>query len=204
MELRGKKVAVLIGDDFEESEAIYPIYRLREEGIEVVVAAEGGEGVLGKHGYPLDVEAAFEDLAQDDLAAVLVPGGYGPDHVRRSRVALDLVRGCFEAGKLVAAVCHGPWVLASAGIIEGKQLTSFSSIRDDLVHAGADWVDQEVVVDGNLITSRRPGDLPAFMRAVVEHLEAAEEPSRRPERPERRRKVAAGRQRRRAVGAGRR
>lgn len=204
MELRGKTIAVLVGKDFEESEAIYPIYRLREAGAEVIVAAEEGKDVQGKHGYPLPVDCAFEDLSADELDGVVVPGGYGPDHVRRSRVALDLVRRCFEAGKLVAAICHGGWVPASAGIVEGRRVTSYASIRDDLVHAGAEWVDEEVVQDENLISSRHPGDLPAFMRAIVAFLEGASEEGSAA-RPERRRKAAAGgRSRRRTVGAGRR
>lgn len=204
MELRGTTVAVLVGQDFEESEAIYPIYRLREAGAEVIVAAEGGKAVQGKHGYPLEVDVAFEDLAADDLAGVVIPGGYGPDHVRRSRVAVDLVGEVFERGKVVAAVCHGAWVLASAGIVKGKRLTSFPSIKDDLVHAGARWVDEEVVVDGDLVTSREPADLPAFLRAIVERLAAQAAPE-----PRRRRATASGtagggRQKRRPVGAGRR
>ncbi len=203
-ELRGKTVAVLVGDDFEESEAIYPIYRLKEAGAEVVVAAEDGEEVTGKHGLPLEVDCGFEDLSADELDAVLIPGGYGPDHVRRSRAALQVVRACFDAGKLVASICHGPWVLASAGVVEGKQVTSFASIRDDLVHAGAEWVDEEVVVDEHLVTSRQPDDLPAFMRAVMTQLGAEAGESAEEARPERRKKAPAGRSGRRTVGAGRR
>lgn len=188
MELQGKRVAVLVGRDFEESEAIYPIYRLKEAGAEVLVAGPDAEPLEGKHGYPLQVDHAFEDLDAGDLDGVVLPGGYGPDHVRRSKAALKLVKALFDEGKLVAAICHAGWVLASAGVLRGREATSFSSIKDDVEAAGARWRDAEVVVDGNLVTSRHPGDLPAFMRAVLAGLGEASA-----------RKSPAGGRRRRAV-----
>ncbi|MCO5167291.1 MAG: type 1 glutamine amidotransferase [Planctomycetes bacterium] len=190
MELRGKRVAVLVGKDFEESEAIYPIYRLKEAGAEVLVAGHDAEPLEGKHGYPLQVEHTFEDLDPDDLDGVVLPGGYGPDHVRRSKPALRLVKALVDDGKLVAAICHAGWVLASAGVLRGREATSFASIKDDMEAAGARWRDEEVVVDGNLVTSRHPGDLPAFMRAVVAGLSEA---ARKPAGGRRRRAVASRR-----------
>jgi protease I len=194
--LQGKKVAVLVGEEFEDAEALYPILRLREEGAEVVVASEDGEKALhGKHGYPLEPDASFDELKVDAFDAIVIPGGYGPDHVRTSQAALDLVKGAFAADKVVAAVCHGPWVLASAGVAKGKELTSWPSVKDDLVNAGARWKDAEVVVDGRLITSRKPDDLGAFMRATIACLagEAQEERAAQPAEAGRRRTATARR-----------
>jgi protease I len=170
MLLTGKRVLIFAGPLFEDIELLYPLYRFREEGAEVVVAGLGDREYLGKKGHPVDVDTDVELVSSGEFDAVLIPGGYLPDHLRRSEKVLEIVREAFDAGKLVAAICHGPWVPVSAGILKGKRATSFWSIRDDVANAGAEWVDQEVVVDENLITSRQPADLGAFCRAIIDAL----------------------------------
>ena len=166
-----KRIAVLAADFFEESELIYPTLRLREEGHEVVVAAPGGVAVTGKSGYgPHAVDADVADLAVDDLDAVVVPGGFGPDLLRRDPRVLSLVAGADSAGMPVAFVCHGAWVGVSAGILTGRRLTTVAAIRDDVQNAGATWVDEPVVVDGNLVTAQLPRDLGRWMRALIAAL----------------------------------
>jgi protease I len=183
MELEGKRVAVLIEDLFNEHEVLYPLYRLREAGARVRLVGTGRAEVYhGKSGLPLAEEVAARDLQAAELDAIVVPGGFAPDYLRRDPAVVRLVRELHADGRLVAAICHGGWLLCSADIAAGRLVTSFESIRDDLVHAGAGWVDEEVVVDGNLITSRRPEDLPAFMRAVVAWLKDGPPGSRRPAR----------------------
>ncbi len=171
MSLRGKRVAILVEDLYEELELWYPLLRLREEGAEVVVVGTGSKEVYtGKHGYPVEAEATAAGVGADDLDALIIPGGYAPDLMRRYPALIDLVRQTFEAGKVVAAICHGGWVLVSAGVLSGRRVTGFASIRDDLVNAGARYVDRSVVQDGNLITSRFPDDLPAFCQAIIAAL----------------------------------
>jgi protease I len=170
MLLTGKRILIFAGPLFEDIELLYPLYRFREEGAEVVVAGLGDREYRGKKGHPVDVDTDVELVSSGEFDAVVIPGGYLPDHLRRSEKVLEIVREAFEAGKLIAAICHGPWVPVSAGILKGKRVTSYWSIRDDVVNAGAEWVDQEVVVDENLITSRQPADLGAFCRAVIEAL----------------------------------
>jgi protease I len=171
MSLKGKKVAVLAADLYQEMELWVPYYRLKEEGAEVVVVGTEKKTYTSKHGYPVTAEKASGEVSAKDLAGVVVPGGYAPDIMRRDPNMLKLVRECFEQGKPVAAICHAGWVPASAGILKGRTATCFSSIKDDVINAGAKYVDQEVVVDGNLITSRTPADLPAFCRELVKALE---------------------------------
>lgn len=162
---------MLIADDYQELEVWYPILRLREAGWQVTtVGVESKRSYLGKHGYPIEVDASVESLAAKSFDVVIVPGGWAPDKIRRSGAALDLVRQLFSAEKTVAAICHGGWVLASAGVAKGRRCTSAAAIRDDLVNAGAKWEDEEVVIDGRLITSRKPDDLPAFCRAILESV----------------------------------
>ncbi|NPV09966.1 MAG: type 1 glutamine amidotransferase [Anaerolineae bacterium] len=171
MPLEGKTVAILAEDLFEDIELLYPYYRLLEEGARVlVVGSSGTQTYHGKHGIPAQVDVQASELDPATVDAVIVPGGYAPDRMRRHRDMLDLVRSVFDQGKLVASICHAPWVPISAGIVRGKRMTSVSSVRDDLVNAGAQWVDEEVVEDGNLISSRGPRDLPAFCRAIIRHL----------------------------------
>jgi protease I len=168
LKLSGKRIAILAENMYQEMELWVPYYRFREEGAEVtVVGAGGAKGYTSKHGYPVTADAQADQVRAEELDAVIVPGGYAPDMMRRHPAMVTLVREAARQGKVVAAICHAGWMLVSAGILKGRKATSFFSIKDDLVAAGADWVDAEVVVDGNLITSRKPDDLPAFCRAIV-------------------------------------
>ncbi|MDW8027571.1 MAG: type 1 glutamine amidotransferase domain-containing protein [Armatimonadota bacterium] len=171
MKLRGCKVAVLVEDLYENLELWYPVLRLREEGAEVVIVGpRAGETYKSKEGYPAKSDKSADELSAEEIDAVIVPGGYAPDRMRRHQSMVKLVREAFEKGKIVAAICHGGWMLAEADILKGRTVTSFFAIKTDLKNAGANWVDEEVVRDGNIITSRVPSDLPAFMRAIVEAL----------------------------------
>jgi len=171
MELAGKRVVVLAEDMYEDPELWYPYYRMKEAGATVTLVGTGSaETYSSKHGYPVRVDARADDVRAADVDAVIIPGGFAPDRLRRYPAVLRLVREAFEAGKVVAAICHGPWVLVSAGVLRGRTATSVSAIRDDVTNAGAEWVDREVVRDGNLITSRTPADLPAFCRTIIEAM----------------------------------
>lgn len=168
MELKGKTILILVETFYNEFEFWYPYYRLQEAGAQVVVVGSGSaETYYSKAGLAVTVDTTAEKVAAADYDGVVIPGGYAPDHMRRYPAMVHLVKAFCEAGKLVAAICHAGWMLASADIIRGRTVTSYFSIKDDLVNAGGNWVDQEVVVDGNLVTSRTPDDLPAFMRAIV-------------------------------------
>jgi protease I len=170
--LKGSKIAVLAEDNYQELELWYPLLRMREAGAESIVVGTGSAKTFAsKHGYPVTVDANAADVSAADFAAVIVPGGYAPDRMRRYPALLKLVRDAHDQGKVVAAICHAGWVLVSAGILKGKKATCFFALKDDLVNAGAIYLDQEVVVDGNLITSRTPDDLPAFCRAIIAALE---------------------------------
>ncbi len=171
MNLSGKRVAVLVEQQYQEMEVWYPVYRLREAGCEVVlVGPEAGKTYASKLGYPAKSDAAAADLSADKFHGIVIPGGFSPDYIRRSEPMLKLVRDLFAQGKPVAAICHGPWVLCSTTALKGKTATCFHSIKDDIVNAGATYVDRDVVVDGNVVTSRKPDDLPAFMLAIMELL----------------------------------
>jgi protease I len=171
MQLKGKRVAILAENLYQEMELWVPYYRLKEEGADVQIVGTGGaKGYTSKHGYPVQVDVQAEQVNAVEYDAVIIPGGFAPDLMRRSSAMVQLVRDAFAQGKVVAAICHAGWMPVSAGILKGKRATSFFSIKDDLVNAGATWVDQEVVVDGNLITSRKPDDLPAFCREIVRAL----------------------------------
>ena len=172
MRLKGKKVAVLAENMYQEMELWVPYYRLKEEGADVkVVGAGGAKSYTSKTGYPVNVDVQAEDVSAKDFDGVVIPGGYAPDMMRRSKAMVQLVKDAFAAGKPVAAICHAGWMLCSAGVLKGKSATCFHSIKDDLVNAGGRYVDEEVVVDGNLITSRFPADIPAFCREIVKALE---------------------------------
>ena len=169
----GKMVAVLVEDGYEDLELWVPYYRLLEEGAELVLAGHEKRTYGSKHGYPCETEAVVADLAPTDFDAVLIPGGVqGPDRLRRHAEVLAFVKALDDEGKVVAAICHAAWVPISAKIVKGRRMTSFASVRDDCMNAGAKWLDEACVVDGNLITSRHPGDLPAFCRALVGALAA--------------------------------
>ncbi len=172
MDLTGKKVALLLDNIYQEMEVWYPLYRLREAGATVVtVAANAGQTYTSKLGYPCVADKSYDQVSADDFDGLVVPGGFAPDHMRRHAKCNRLVADVNAQGKLVAAICHAGWVLCSAhGMLRGRKATSFFAIKDDMVNAGADWRDAEVVVDGNLVTSRKPDDLPAFMRACIQVL----------------------------------
>lgn len=171
MKLTGKRIAILAENLYQEMELWVPYYRLKEEGAEVkVIGAGGAKSYASKHGYPVTVDLQADQVKAVEFDAVVVPGGYAPDLMRRHPAMVGLVRDAAQQGKVVAAICHAGWMLVSAGVLKGRKATSFFSIKDDLVAAGANWVDEEVVVDGNLITSRKPDDLPAFCRTIVQAL----------------------------------
>ena len=171
MSLQGKRVAVLVEQQYQEMEVWYPVYRLREAGCTVeLVGPEAGKTYASKLGYPAKSTLAASDAKADQFAAIVIPGGFAPDYIRRSAAMLNLVRGIYEQKKPVAAICHGPWVLCSTTALKGRKVTCFHSIKDDVTNAGGTYVDQEVCIDGNVITSRTPDDLPAFVVAIIEQM----------------------------------
>ena len=171
MELDGKHVALLVEDMFNVFEFWYPFYRLKEAGARVTVVGTGRSAAFtGKPATEVRPDVSAREVKAADFDAVVIPGGYAPDLMRRDPAMVQLVHDLCVDGKVVAAICHAGWMLASAKILAGRRVTSFFAIKDDLVHAGAQWIDAEVVVDGKLITSRTPDDLPAFMRAVIAAL----------------------------------
>lgn len=170
MGLSGKKVAVLAENTYEDLELWYPVYRLKEEGVKVTIVGAGEAEYKSKHGYPVKVDAQIDDVKASQFDGVIVPGGYAPDKLRQNEKVISFVKDLNNSKKLVAAICHAGWVLASADIIKGKHVTGFVSIKDDLIHAGADYEDKEVVKDGNIITSRKPDDLPAFCKEILSFL----------------------------------
>jgi protease I len=171
MSLEGKRIAVLAEDLYEDPELWYPYYRLLEAGAKVQIVGPEAKVYESKHGYPAKAEVAASEVSADDFDGVVVPGGFAPDRLRRYDAVLDLLRGVDAKGGVVAAICHAAWVPISAGIMQGKRATCVGAIKDDLINAGATYLDDEVVVDGNLVTSRTPADLPAFMPAVIAALE---------------------------------
>lgn len=172
MDLSGRRVAILVEEQYQELEVWYPYYRLIEAGAETHFLGTGKKDYKSKVGYPCQAHFDVHSVRSADYHAVVVPGGFAPDFMRRYEGPARFVREIFDAGKVVAAICHGLWIPASAGILAGRTCTSFFAIKDDLTHAGAHWVDQEVVVDRNLVSSRKPDDLPAFMRETLRLLGA--------------------------------
>jgi len=167
------KVAVLIEDNYQVLEGWYPYLRLREEGIETVfVGPDRKKEYLSKEGYPAEADLSIKKAQVDNFDGVVIPGGYAPDILRRDAEIIAFVQEMYRQGKLVAAICHAGWVLVSAGVLKGKNATCFVAIKDDLINAGAKYLDQEVVVDGHLITSRTPYDLPAFCKKIISFLKA--------------------------------
>ena len=168
MELSGKRFVILVDTQFNDHEFWYPYFRLKEAGAEVtVVASAAGKTYEGKYGTPAKADKTPAEISVADYAGIIIPGGYAPDHMRRDQNMVSLVRAFDQQGKVVAAICHAGWMLVSAGILKGRTVTSFFAIKDDLVNAGATWRDNEVVIDRNMITSRTPDDLPAFMRTII-------------------------------------
>ncbi len=171
MSLKGRLVAVLAENGYEDLELWYPLLRMKEEGAEVVVVGSGTSDVYqSKHGYEVKVDKSAEEVDAKDFNAILIPGGNAPDRLRRYPAVVKLVKESFEQGKVVGAICHAASLLVSAKILKDRTITCFMSIKDDVENAGATYVDQEVVRDGNLITSRVPKDLPAFCREIISTL----------------------------------
>jgi len=171
MELKGKKIAALVHQVYEDMELWYPVIRLREAEAKVVLAGEKrGAQYTGKHGIPAMAEIGYEDLNVDNFDGVVIPGGYAPDKMRRYPALLDFVKQMDQAGKPIAIICHAGWVAISADILRGRKATSVRAIKDDMVNAGAEWVDEAVVTDKNLVSSRTPHDLPVYVKAFIELL----------------------------------
>jgi protease I len=168
---QGKRIAVLVEKFYEDLELWYPVLRLREAGCDVkIVGPKAGETYASKHGYPAKADISAAEVQARDFDAIIIPGGYSPDHMRRHKAMVDLVTQAAQQGKVLAAICHGPWMLCSTKSLKGRRLTGFMSIRDDVENAGAIWEDAPVVIDKNLVTSRTPDDLPQFMKGIFEAL----------------------------------
>jgi protease I len=170
--LEGKHIAIMVEEDFEDSELTEPLRAMKDAGARVVMVGSGSkQSYKGKRGSAtIAVNTTADKVKPEDFDAIIVPGGYAPDKMRLCQPMIDLVKKAHDAGKVIAAVCHGPQLLISADIVRGRRVTSWPSIAVDLKNAGAIWVDEPVVIDGNIITSRRPSDLPKFNKAIIEAL----------------------------------
>ncbi len=161
-------MVILVEDLYQVLEVWYPFLRLQEAGFQVLTVGTGNKATYGsKEGYPCQVETSIEKIKSSDVDGVIIPGGYAPDILRRYPKVVDLVKKLYQEGKIVAAICHGGWLLVSAGILKDQKATCFYAIKDDLIAAGARYVDEEVVVDKNLVTSRKPEDLPRFVQEII-------------------------------------
>ncbi len=170
-ELKGKRIAILVEKLYEDLELWYPYYRLKEAGCEVkLVGPKAGETFASKHGYPAKSDTSAAEVKASEFDAVIIPGGYSPDHMRRHEPMVRLVTEALRSGKVVAAICHGPWMLCSTKAIQGRRVTGFFAIKDDVENAGATWEDASCVQDGNLVTSRTPDDLPDFLKGIIKAL----------------------------------
>ena len=171
MSINNKKAIVLVEQDYQDLEVWYPVLRLREEGVIVKIVGTGSsKNYKGKFGYPIQVDIDADKVNPDDFDAVIIPGGWAPDYLRRYPSVINIVKNMFEKGKVVASICHAASVLVSSDILKGRKITCFIAVKDDVVNAGATFIDEEVVVDGKLITSRKPDDLPAFCREIIKAL----------------------------------
>jgi protease I len=164
------KALIVSADNFEDTELLVPYYRLKEAGVEVTVASLNRRAITGKHGYEVTVDMSLDEVNPDDYAILVLPGGKAPEVVRKEPKALEIARDFFERNKPVAAICHGPQILVSAGLMSGRRATCYRSVADELKEAGALYEDRELVVDANLVTSRQPEDLPAFMREIMKQI----------------------------------
>jgi protease I len=171
MELKNKRIAILVEDFYQELEVWYPLLRLREARMHAfTVGLQAGALYKSKLGYPVKADQAVTEISPTEIDALVIPGGWAPDYMRRHDSFVALVRGMNTLGKPIAAICHGGWLLCSANVLRNRRATSFFSIKDDMINAGAQWQDRSVVVDGNLITSRTPDDLPDFCREILDAL----------------------------------
>ncbi|HXG94847.1 MAG TPA: type 1 glutamine amidotransferase domain-containing protein [Blastocatellia bacterium] len=167
MRLEGKKILIFAANYFEDLELHFPRLALKGEGAQVTLAGLSDETVHGKHGVPAKPDTTVDQCRAEEFDAIVIPGGFGPDFLRTNEHVLRIVREAANAGIPVAAICHAPWVLVSAGLCKGRRMTSWHSIKDDVVNAGANWVDEPCVIDGNIITSRMPDDLPVFCDEIT-------------------------------------
>lgn len=171
---RNKTIAILVEDLYQVLEVWYPILRLKEDGIGTKVIGTGSKtSYASKEGYPVKVDASIDQVRAKDFDGVIIPGGFAPDFLRRHEQVVAFVRRMHDDGKVVAAICHGGWLLVSADIVRGRKVTCFFAIKDDVKAAGGHYVDEEVVVDGNLITSRKPEDLTAFVGEIIKKVKDA-------------------------------
>lgn len=171
MKLKGKNAIILVEDMYNEFEVWYPYYRLIEEGVSVTLVGSGsGATYHSKFGIPIVANKSAQEVSMDDFDAIVIPGGYAPDKMRIHPPMVKLVKDAFEKKKVVASICHGGWMLVSAGVLKGVKVTSYVAIKDDMENAGAMWQDAELVQDNNVITSRKPDDLPAFCRAIIKSM----------------------------------
>lgn len=171
MNMDGKNAIILVEQQYQELEIWYPYFRLKEAGCKVtLVGPEANHTYPSKLGYPARSDQAAKDINADNYDLLVIPGGFAPDFIRRSEAMIKLVNSMAQKNKVIAAICHGPWVLCSTAALKGKKATCFFAIKDDVINAGANYTDAEVIRDGNLITSRKPDDLPAFMKSIFEAL----------------------------------
>ncbi|MCK5533918.1 type 1 glutamine amidotransferase [bacterium] len=171
MSLKNKKIIILVENQYQDLELWYPLLRLKEENARVLVVGTGTERIYkGKYGYPVEPDKDIGQVKINDFDAIIIPGGWAPDFLRRHQQVVLLVREAFYSGKVIAAICHGPSLLVSAQVLKGKKITCFMAIKDDVESAGAKFEDKEVVVDGNLITSRKPEDLPRFCQEIIKKI----------------------------------
>jgi len=169
--MSGKKAAIMVDEMYQVLEVWFPYYRLREAGIKIdLVAAEANKEYHSKEGYPCISTLKASDANVDDYSCMIVPGGFAPDYMRRSKDVIKFANDMVNSDKIIAAICHGGWLLCSTKIYQGKKATCYMAIKDDIINAGADYVDRKCVVDGNLITSRKPDDLPSFCKALLGKL----------------------------------
>lgn len=169
------KVLIMVDEGFEEAEFLYPYYRLQEEGYKVeIVGPKAGKSYVGKHGVPVRAQLSPRDVNIDEYDALIIPGGRAPDRMRINEGLVNLVRGFYKRGKVIAAICHGPQMLIEADILRGKKATCWRSVATDLKNAGATYIDTSVVTDGKIVTSRFPADLPDFCKEIIRLLKESE------------------------------
>ncbi|MEW6417153.1 MAG: type 1 glutamine amidotransferase domain-containing protein [Nitrospirota bacterium] len=164
------RALIISADNFEDSELLFPYYRLKEEGIQVDIASLKKGKIKGKHGYEVEVDKTLKEINPDDYDILILPGGKAPETIRKDKNVLEIARDFFQKNKPVSAICHGPQSLISAGLLKGRHATCYKSVAQEMKDAGAIYEDKEVVVDGNLVTSRQPSDLPTFMREIMRIL----------------------------------